>query len=78
MPRTRLDRNKNEALCVLVNGYVRMNHGTVKEAAEYMRRDYRTLCRRLEKPGSFSIDELLDLGRKMHIPIDELRAAIRY
>lgn len=78
MPRTKLDKKKNEALSVLVNGYIYMNNGTAKEAAERLQRDYRTLCRRLENPGNFTIDELLDLGRKLHIPIDELRAAIRY
>jgi len=40
--------------------------------------DHRTLCRRLQKPGDFTVDELLDLCRKYHVPIDELRAALRY
>ena len=78
MPRTKLDKKKNDALSVLVNGYVHKDSGTIKEASERLQKEYRTVCRRLAEPGSFTIDELLDFGRKYHVPIDELRSAIRY
>lgn len=78
MPRTRFDKKKNEALSVLVHGYIYKDGGHAKQAAAKIQMDYRTLCRRLNKPGDFTVDELLDLCRKYHVPIDELRAALRY
>lgn len=78
MPRTRFDKKKNEALGVLVNGYIYKEGGTLATGSEKTGISRATLCRRLAKPGDFTIDELLDLCRKYHVPIDELRAAIRY
>lgn len=78
MPRTRLDKKKNEALAVMVNGYVHKDSGTIRDACDKMQKEYRTMCRRLADPGTFTIDELLTFGRKYNVPIDELRAAIRY
>lgn len=78
MPRTRLDKKKHDALSVLVNGYVHKDNGTIKQASQKLRKDYRTVCRRLSDPGSFTIDELLDFARKYSVPIDEIRAAIRF
>lgn len=78
MPRTRFDKKKNEALGVLVNGYIYKEGGTLTVGSEKTGISRATLCRRLANPGDFTIDELLDLCRKYHVPIDELRAAIRY
>jgi len=78
MPRTRFDKKRNEALSVLVHGYIYKDGGNAKQAATKVQMDHRTLCRRLQKPGDFTVDELLDLCRKYHVPIDELRAALRY
>ena len=78
MPRTRLDKKKHDALGVLVNGYVYKDGGSLTDGAEKTGLSRATLCRRLAKPGDFTIDELLSFGRKYGVPIDELRAAIRY
>lgn len=34
--------------------------------------------RRFKDPGTLTLDELTALGCGLHIPIEELRAAIRY
>lgn len=78
MPRTRFDKEKNEALGVLVCGYVYKGGGTLADGSEKTGLSRTTLCRRLAQPGGFTVDELLDFGRKYHIPIEDLRAAIRY
>lgn len=78
MPYTRLDKKKNEELAVLINGYIYKFDGNLKIATEKTGISRNTLSRRLSKPGDFTIDELLNIGRKYHIPIEDLRAAIRY
>lgn len=78
MPRTRFDKKRHEALSVLLHGYIYKDGGSAKQAATKVQMDYRTLCRRLNKPGDFTLDELLDLCRKHHVPLDEVRAAIHY
>ena len=78
MPRTRLDNKKNDALGVLVNGYVYKAGGSLADGAEKTGLSRATLCRRLAEPGDFTIDELLNFCRKYHVPIEDLRAAIRY
>lgn len=37
-----------------------------------------TIERRFKNPGEFQIDEILYLGRKLNIPIEELRECIHY
>ena len=37
-----------------------------------------TVRSRLKNPGELTVDELVRLGRKLAIPIEELRAAIQY
>ena len=76
MPRTRLDKKPNEKLATLVNGYVYRFGGTPKAAAAKMKKDYKTFCRKLNDPGSMTIDYLLDFARAYNVPIEELRAAI--
>lgn len=78
MPRTILDKKENEALAVLVNGYIYKEGGTLAKGAEKTGLSRATLCRRLAKPGEFTVDELLKLCRMYHVPIEELRAALRY
>lgn len=78
MPRTRFDKKKHEALAVLITGHVYKDGGSLKEGARLIGCDPSTLCRRLANPGKFSIDELLALARGYHIPIEDLRAAIRF
>ena len=78
MPRTRLDRKKNDALGVLLNGYVYKDGGNLTTGSEKTGLSRATLCRRLAAPGNFTVDELLDFGRKYQVPIEDLRAAIRY
>lgn len=41
-------------------------------------RNRNTASARMHDPGSLTVDELVRLGRKLQIPIEELRAAIRY
>lgn len=76
MPRTRLDKRPNEKLATLVNGYVYRFGGTPKSASVKLKKDYRTLCRKLNDPGTFSVNDLLHFCRVFNVPIDELRAAI--
>lgn len=78
MPRTRFDKKKNEALGVLVNGYVYKDGGSLTTGTEKTGLSRATLCRRLATPGDFTIDELIGFCRQYHVPIEELRAAIRY
>ena len=37
-----------------------------------------TIRKRYEHPGDFTVEELLYMGRKLQIPIEELRACLEY
>lgn len=78
MPRTRLDKQKNERLSLLLHGHIYNDSGNLTEGAEKLRMSLSTLSRRMAQPGTFTIDELLNFGRKYHIPIEDLRAALHY
>lgn len=79
MPRTRLDhRPKHEHLARLLYGVIHLEGGTIKAASEKIRMSDDTLSRRLKNPGSITLDELVNIGRRLGISIDDLRAAIRY
>ena len=78
MPRTRFDKKKNQELGILLSGYIHFDGGSVSKASEKTGMSRQTLSSRLSKPGDFTIDELLYLCRQYHVPIEDLRAAIRY
>lgn len=78
MPRTKLGQKKHSALAVLITGHVYMDGGHLEDGAKIIGCAPSTLCRRLANPGDFTVDELLKLARGYGIPLDELRAAIRY
>ena len=54
------------------------NNQKNEDLARIIGRGTATMTRRLEDPGSLTLDELTALGRGLHIPIEDLRAAIRY
>lgn len=76
MPRTRLDKPKNEKLAVLLNGHVHKCGGSVKSAAAKLKKDYSSFSKKLNDPGKFTVDELVGFARAFNVPIEDLRAAI--
>lgn len=77
MPRTRLDK-KADPLEVLLRGHLTAGGSTFREASEKLGMNHVTLSRRLMDVQTLTLSELLTIGRRYHIPIDDLRAAIRY
>ena len=63
---------------VLISGTVKTNETDRASLAKIMGCSEPTVTRRFKDPGSLTLDELTALGRGLHIPIDDLRAAIRY
>lgn len=79
MPTTRLQRKpKHFELSVLITGTVKTNETDRASLARMMGCSEPTVTRRFKDLGSLTLDELIALGRGLHIPIDDLRAAIRY
>lgn len=79
MPATKLQRKpKHFELSVLISGTVKTNETDRASLAKIMGCSEPTVTRRFKDPGSLTLDELTALGRGLHIPIDDLRAAIRY
>lgn len=79
MPRTKLDRKpRHYELQVLLRGTVDTNERSRPELAKMMGCSNSTVTNKFKNPGSMTLDQLTALGRGLHIPIDELRAAIRY
>ena len=79
MPRTKMDKKpRHYELQVLLRGTVTTNERSRPELAKMMNCSNPTVTRKFKDPGSMTLDELTALGRGLHIPIDDLRAAIRY
>lgn len=79
MPRTKMDKKpKHYELRVLLAGTVKTSGKERADLAKMMGCSNPTVTRRFKDPGSLTLDELTALGRGLHIPIDDLRAAIRY
>lgn len=76
MPRTNSGR-KGSKLVRTITGYA----GEQKFSPEDLARPGlcgMTIRRRLKSPGDFRLDDILYLGRKLNIPIEELRECIHY
>lgn len=79
MPRTKpLVKPRHQELRVLLSGTVKVSGKERSDLAKMMGCSNPTVTRRFKDPGSMTLDELTALGRGLHIPIDDLRAAIRY
>lgn len=79
MPRTKpLIEKKGEAMVTLLWGTMALQETSAAAVAKKAHIDPSKLSRRKKKPEDFTLGELLDLGRALHIPIEELRAALRY
>lgn len=79
MPTTKLQRKpKHYELSRLIRGTVNTDKTPRAELARMMGCSEPTVSRRLGNLGSLTLDELIALGRGLHIPIEDLRAAIHY
>jgi hypothetical protein len=76
MPRTRLDKQPHP-IAILINGYIFTQSGNLMVGSEKVGIPRSTLQRKLASPNTFTVDELLKIARAYHIPIDDVRAAIR-
>lgn len=80
MPRTNLcQREKpHQRVGALIAGAAISRGYTIGALGPIICASENTARSRIRNPGSLTVDELVKLGRKLQIPIDELRAAIRY
>lgn len=84
MPRTNLGRNiADEKIVALIWGAAAANNLNDTQLCEKVsntsfRMTRPTLYNRKKKPEDFTVGELRRLGRALNIPIEDLRAAIRY
>lgn len=82
MPKTKLQQTRYPTRYLLLKSMIceakEANHKDHKDLARILDCGTATMTRRLSNPGSLTLDELTALGRGLHIPIEDLRAAIRY
>lgn len=80
MPRTNLCKREvpHAQLGRLIAGAAAVNGTPVGEVAAILGCSDNTARARLRHPGDLTIEEATLLARGLHIPIEELRAAIRY
>lgn len=80
MPRTTISMRQppHAQLGQLLSGAAFMRKATMDDMGRAIGKSGRTMQERMRSPGDLTVDELVRLGRKLAIPIDELRAAIRY
>lgn len=80
MPRTNLQTRQppHAQLGQLIAGAAFMRRMSTADLAAAIGRSENTARTRLKNPGDLTVSELTRLGRTLGIPIDELRAAIRY
>lgn len=75
MPKLRKRTSRYDQLQALLYGQLRL-HGTKPE--DLLGCCRQTAANRLQNIGGMTINDLLALGRGLDIPIDTLRAAIKY
>lgn len=79
MPRVNLGRKpENDALIKLIWGAAAAENVCQRKMADIAGFSIRTLQLRKKDPSKFTVEELRKLGRGLHIPIEEMRAALRY
>lgn len=80
MPRTRLSMRQppHAKLGQLIAGAAYMRKQSTADLGAALGKSENTVRSRLKNPGELTVDELVRLGRKLGIPIEELRAAIQY
>ena len=79
MPRVKpLIQQKGTEIVTLLWGSMALQDTSAAAVARKVKLDPATLSRRKKKPEDFTVGELLALGRALGIPIEELRAALRY
>lgn len=78
MPKVNLAPDRQAPMKRLLRGYIHENGETEKEAYRKVGCCFKTFDARMKEPYTMTLETLLDFGRKFHIPIEELRAAIRY
>ena len=79
MPRTRYDTPSHRELRVLLSGSAETEGVTLERVGDILGCSPATASRRMKEPGTLTLDELVKLGRGLHIPIEDLRnAAVKY
>lgn len=74
-------RKKNQTLSALIWGYLSIQGISIESAAERLGikgLSKNTLRRRLQHPETFTVGELLTISKRIGIPIEEIRAAIKH
>ncbi len=79
MPRTNLGRKpENDALVKLLWGAAAAEGVGQERMAQMAGMALRTLYARKKDPSKLTVEQLRKLGRGLHIPVEEMRAALRY
>lgn len=79
MPKvTPLIQRRGEPLIALLWGTMAVQSTSANSMAEKMGMKKSTLYRRKQNPEELTLGEILKMGKALHIPIDDLRQAIRY
>ena len=79
MPRVKpLVEKKGEALARLLWGQMAVQDVKLGIVAKKMEMGEGTLRRRKAEPETITVGELIKMGKLLNIPIEDLRAAIRY
>ena len=80
MPRTNLCKREvpHAQLGRLIIGFLGLRHNPAADVAAILGCSENTARARLRYPGDLTVSELISICRGLHIPIEELRAAIRY
>jgi len=80
MPKTNLCKREvpHAQLARLIIGFLGLRHNPAADVAAILGCSENTARSRLKNPGEMTVSELTSLGRGLHIPIEDLRASIRY
>ena len=80
MPKTNLCKREvpHAQLARLIIGFLGLRHNPAADVAAILNCSENTARSRLKNPGEMTVSELTSLGRGLHIPIEDLRASIRY
>ena len=77
MPRSVFDKPPDK-LRVLLAGYLAAQNMGMDELGAVMGCSRQRASRKVNSPGTLTVDELRTIQRGLHIPADEIRAAIKF
>lgn len=78
MPKVNLGAKKPDKMQITLNGYINASDLTQEDVGRIIGTGRDTARAKLRRPDDLTVGQLKALGKRLGVPIDELRAALQY